>query len=65
MQKTNKYNFSIIIDDNKRNIKESNKVSLSYKIKFLIYVVISIYSMCIAVLDVFEELEFMEKLRIF
>ena len=65
IHKTNKDSFSIIIDDKKGNIKESGKISLSYKIKFLIYVVVSIYGMCIAILDMFDELEFMDKFKIF
>ena len=63
--KIHKYNFSIIIDDNKDNVKESNKISLTYKVKFLIYVIISIYGMCIAILDIFDEIEFMDKFKIF
>ena len=56
--------FNIIIDDIKGNISSSNKVGLEYKIKFLVYILISIYSLCYAILAHFDEDEMFESLKI-
>ena len=45
----------MIIDDLRGNVKSSNKVGLEYKVKFIIYVLISIYSLCYAILAHFDE----------
>ena len=55
----------MIIDDLQGNLKSSNKVGLEYKIKFIIYVLISIYSLCYAILSHFDEDESFEKLKMF
>ena len=55
----------MIIDDLQSNLKSSNKVGLEYKIKFIIYVLISIYSLCYAILSHFDEDESFEKLKMF
>ena len=47
--------FSMIIDDMRNNLNSSNKVGLEYKVKFIIYVLISIYSLCYAILSHFDE----------
>ena len=58
--------FSMIIDDMKHNLDSSNKVGLEYKIKFIIYVLISIYSLCYAILAHFDdEDETFDSLKIF
>ena len=59
-----KNNFNIIIDNIQENISSSNKVGLEYKIKFLIYLLISIYSLCYAILSNFEEDASFESLKI-
>ena len=47
--------FTMIIDDMKHNLDSSNKVGLEYKIKFIVYVLISIYSLCYAILSHFDD----------
>ena len=54
----------MIIDNMKENISSSNKVGLEYKIKFVVYVLISIYSLCYAILAHFDEDEIFESLKI-
>ena len=50
-----KNSFSMIIDDMRNNLDSSNKVGLEYKVKFIIYVLISIYSLCYAILSHFDD----------
>jgi uncharacterized protein (UPF0333 family) len=45
----------MIIDDMKNNLDSSNKVGLEYKVKFIIYVLISIYALCYAILSHFDD----------
>ena len=53
MRKNN--SFNMIIDDMKNNLNSSNKVGLEYKVKFIIYVLISIYALCYAILTHFDD----------
>ena len=53
MRKNN--SFNMIIDDMKNNLDSSNKVGLEYKVKFIIYVLISIYALCYAILSHFDD----------
>ena len=55
----------MIIDDMQGNLNSSNKIGLEYKVKFIIYVLISIYSLCYAILAHFDEDESFETLRMF
>jgi hypothetical protein len=50
-----KNSFTMIIDDMKNNLDSTNKVGLEYKVKFIIYVLISIYSLCYAILSHFDD----------
>ncbi len=45
----------MIIDDMRNNLNSSNKVGIEYKVKFIIYVLISIYALCYAILSHFDE----------
>ena len=45
----------MIIDDMRNNLNSSNKVGLEYKVKFIIYVLISIYALCYAILTHFDD----------
>ena len=63
MKKRN--SFNMIIDDMKGNLSYTNKVGLEYKIKFVVYVLISIYSLCYAILAHFDEDDTFEGLKIF
>ena len=61
-----KNSFIMIIDDMKGNLNSSNKVGLEYKIKFVVYVLIAIYSMCFTILSYFDDEEdSFESLKIF
>ena len=62
MKKRN--SFNIVIDDMKGNLSSSNKVGLEYKVKFVIYVLISIYSLCYAILANFDEDDTFDSLKI-
>ena len=53
MKKRN--SFNMIIDDFRENLSSSNKVGLEYKIKFVVYVLISIYALCFAIMAHFDE----------
>ena len=55
----------MIIDEIKSAASSINKIGLQYKIKFVIYVLISIYSMCYAILAHFDEDKTFESLKIF
>ncbi len=62
----NKNSINVIIDDMKGNLSSSSKVGLEYKIKFILYVLLSIYSLCYAILSHFDEDESVfEKFKIF
>ena len=60
-----KNSFNMIIDDMKGNLNSSNKVGLEYKVKFIVYVLISIYSLCYAILAHFDEDDTFDSLKIF
>ena len=59
-----KYNFSMIIDDRKNNIQDSNKVSLLYKIKFICYTIIACLASINFVLQILGVNEFVNKLKV-
>ena len=63
MKKRN--SFNMIIDDMKGNLSSTNKVGLEYKVKFIVYVLISIYSLCYAILAHFDEDDSFESLKLF
>ena len=63
MKKRN--SFNMIIDDMKSNLSSSNKVGLEYKFKFVIYVIISIYSLCYSILAHIDEDASFDSLKIF
>ena len=54
----------MIIDDMKGNLSSTNKVGLEYKIKFVIYVLVSIYALCYAILSTFDDEENFASLKI-
>ena len=60
-----KNSFSVIIDEIKSNVSSRNKVGLEYKFKFIIYLLISIYAMCYAILAHFDADISFESLKIF
>ena len=51
----NKNCFRLVIDDMKGNVYSSKKVGFKYKVKFIIYIIISIYSLVYAILANFDD----------
>ena len=60
----NIYNFNMVIDDRKKNVKEANRISLLYKFKFIFYTLLTMLSVSFLVLNIFGPFEFMDKLKI-
>ena len=58
------HNFSMIIDDRKNNLKDANKVSLLYKIKFVCYTIISCLASINFVLQILGVDEYVNKLKV-
>ena len=57
--------MSLVIDNQKENKSASDRVSFIFKIKFIVYTLISIYGLCFAILYFFDEMEYAESLKIF
>ncbi len=55
----------MIIDDRKNNIKDANKVSLLYKIKFICYTIIACLSSVNFVLQMLGVNEYANQLKVF
>ena len=60
-----KNSFNIIIDDMKGNLNSSNNIGFKYKVKFVFYILLSIYSLCYAILSNYDDEETYESLKIF
>ena len=57
--------LSLVIDNQKENKSASDRVGFIFKIKFVVYTLISIYGLFFAILYFFDELEYAEGLKIF
>lgn len=57
--------LSFIFDDQKENKSAGNRVSMIFKVKFIIYTLVSMFALCMAVLHFFDDLEYIEKFKIF
>ena len=57
--------LSLVINSQKDNRSRGEKVSTIFKIKFVIYTLISIYALCFAVLHFFEDLDYANSFKIF
>ena len=57
--------LSLVIDNQKENRSAGDKVGNIFKIKFVVYTIISIYALCFSVLNFFDEMDYAEKFRIF
>ena len=55
----------MIIDNLKHNLDLSKKVGLEYKVKFIIYMLISIYALLYAIFTHFDGDESFKSLKIF
>lgn len=51
------YLLSMVIDNQKENRSAADRVGMIFKIKFIIYTVISMYALCFAILHFFDEME--------
>ena len=58
------YNFPMVIDDRKKNVKEANRIGLLYKFKFIFYTLLTMLSVSFLVLNYFGPFQFMDKLKI-
>ena len=49
--------LTLIIDNQKENRSAGDRVGMIFKIKFIIYTLISIYALCFAILHFFDEMD--------
>ena len=47
------HNFNIIIGDRKTNLKDANRVSFLYKIKFVLYTIVTMYAVTVFIFNCF------------
>ena len=61
---TKKHFVKIIIDDREKNVNEAQRVSFLYKIKLVVYTIISIISITFLVIQFYDGSEIINNLRI-
>ena len=49
--------LSLVIDNQKENRSAGDRVGMIFKFKFIIYTLISIYALCFAILNFFDEMD--------
>ena len=49
--------LSLVIDNQKENRSAADRVGMIFKVKFIIYTVISMYALCFAILHFFDEMD--------
>ena len=49
--------LTLIIDNQKENRSAGDRVGMIFKIKFIVYTLISIYALCFAILHFFDEMD--------
>ena len=54
----------MLIDDRKKNLENANKVGLLYKIKFILYTLLTMCSVSILIIKCFGNFDFLEKIKI-
>ena len=54
----------MLIDDRKKKLENAKRVSLLYKIKFILYTLLTMLSVSILVLKFIESSDFFEKIKI-
>ena len=57
--------LTFIFDNQKENKSAGNRVSMIFKIKFIVYTLISMFALCIAVLHFFDDMDYTERFKIF
>ena len=60
----NIYVLNMIIDDRKKNVKEANRIGLLYKIKFILYTLLTMFAVAFLVLNCFGPFRIMKTLKI-
>ena len=58
------YNFSMIIDDRKNNLKNANQVGFLYKVKFLYYTLVTCVSTVFFMLQCLGVTDFLNNLKV-
>ena len=54
----------MLIDDRKKNLENANRVGLLYKIKFILYTLVTMCSVSILIIKCFGDFDFFEKIKI-
>ena len=54
----------MLIDDRKKNLENANRVGLLYKIKFILYTLLTMCSVSILVIKCFGNFDFLKKIKI-
>ena len=54
----------MVIDDRKINLKEANRVGFLYKIKFILYTLLTMFSISMVVIKYFNAFDIIDKLKI-
>ena len=57
--------FNVLIDDRKKNLTDANRVSFLYKIKFILYTLLTMSAVVFLVFNYFGPLQIMKKIRLF
>ena len=57
--------LSFIFENQKENKTAGNRISLIFKIKFIVYTLVSMFALCMAVLHFFDDMDYWEKFKIF
>ena len=57
--------LTFIFDNQKENKSAGNRVSMIFKIKFIVYTLVSMFALCIAVLHFFDDMDYTERFKIF
>ena len=57
--------LGFIFDNQKENKSAGDRVSNIFKIKFIIYTLVSMFALCIAILHFFDDMDYTERFKIF
>ena len=57
--------LGFIFDNQKENKSAGDRVGNIFKIKFIIYTLVSMFALCIAILHFFDDMDYTERFKIF
>ena len=57
--------LSFLYEDQKDNKTAGNRTSSIFKIKFIVYTLVSMFALCIAVLHFFDDVDYLERFKIY